>query len=141
MTLPPVVLSPKSSTSSAELAVRLRRAAFNRALAEADLAAIEPLLMPDVVLVTGTDSAVVAGRKAQMLAWKREFASPDRLVYTRTPELVTPSPVHPIAHEAGNWQGCHAVTGAIVAEGCYSAKWRQVQGAWMLVAEIFVTMG
>ena len=32
--------------ASAELAIRMRRAAFNRALAEADLAAIKPILAP-----------------------------------------------------------------------------------------------
>ena len=46
-----------SNPADAELQVRLRRAAFNRALAEGDLAAIAPLLSPDVVLITGSDSA------------------------------------------------------------------------------------
>ena len=46
-----------------DLAIRMRRAAFNRALADADLAAIGPLLARDVVLVAGTDSAVISGRQ------------------------------------------------------------------------------
>ena len=41
-----------------ELQIRMRRAAFNRALAEGDLAAIRPILAPGVVLVTGTDSDI-----------------------------------------------------------------------------------
>ena len=45
-------------TAETELAIRLRRAAFNRALAEADLAAIRPILASDAVVVTGTDIAV-----------------------------------------------------------------------------------
>ena len=49
-------------TATADLAIRLRRAAFNRALAEGDVAAIGPLLAADAMLVTGTDSAVLAGR-------------------------------------------------------------------------------
>jgi hypothetical protein len=62
-------------TAAIDLAIRMRRAAFNTALANADLAAIGPLLAPNAVLVTGTDSAVLAGRRAQLLAWKREFAA------------------------------------------------------------------
>ncbi|HBU28506.1 MAG TPA: DUF4440 domain-containing protein, partial [Thiobacillus sp.] len=62
-------------TTTPDLAIRLRRASFNRALAQADLRTIEMLLARDAILVTGTDSAVLAGRKAQMLAWRREFAA------------------------------------------------------------------
>ena len=65
-----------------DLAIRVRRAAFNRALADADVSAIGSLLAAEVVLVTGTDSAVLSGRKAQLLAWKREFSSQDRTIYT-----------------------------------------------------------
>jgi len=67
---------------SPDLAIRARRAAFNRALADADVNAIGSLLAAEVVLVTGTDSAVLSGRKAQLLAWKREFSSQDRTIYT-----------------------------------------------------------
>lgn len=127
-------------TATADLAIRLRRAAFNRALAEADLAAIGPILAPDVVLVAGTDSAVIAGRKAQLLAWKREFAAPVRTVYTRTPDSIVASPVEPIAMEHGHWQGVTAGTREPLASGCYSAKWRKIGVDWMLEAEIFLTL-
>lgn len=124
----------------AELQVRLRRAAFNRALAEADLAAIGALLAPDVVMVTGSDSAVISGRKAQLAAWKREFAHTPRTFYVRTTESVTPSAVEPIAMEAGRWQGTVAGSDEPVASGIYSAKWRSVGGLWLVIAEIFVTL-
>jgi len=124
---------------SADLAIRLLRAAFNRALAEGDLSAIGPLLAKDAVLVTGSDSAVIAGRKAQLLAWKREFAARDRTIYTRTPTTVLSSPVEPIALEQGDWVG--VVAGSQVASGVYSAKWRNIGDEWMIEAEIFVTMG
>ena len=45
-----------------EVRIRLQRAVFNRALAERDVSAIGPLLAPEAVLVTGTDSAVLTGR-------------------------------------------------------------------------------
>jgi ketosteroid isomerase-like protein len=122
-----------------ELAIRLARATFNRALAEADLAAIGPLLAPNAVLVTGTDSAVIAGRKAQLATWKREFAAPTRLVYTRLPDRVEASSIEPIAFEHGRWQGV-AASGENVASGAYTAKWRQLGTAWVIEAELYLTL-
>lgn len=125
---------------SADLAIRMARARFNRALADADLSAIGPLLGPDVMLVAGTDSAIITGRKAQLLAWKREFAARERMIYTRTPESIIPSPVEPIAMEHGHWQGVASANGAMLASGCYSAKWRELAGAWVIEAEIYLTL-
>ncbi|WP_176594561.1 nuclear transport factor 2 family protein [Sphingobium sp. EM0848] len=127
-------------TSSVDLSIRLRRADFNRALAEADLNAIGPILAPDAVLVTGTDSAVIAGRKAQLLAWKREFNAPERTIYTRTPETVVASPVEPIALEHGRWEGVAAGSGQFLASGSYTAKWRQTGAYWVIEAEIYLTL-
>ena len=121
-----------------DLPIRLARAAFNKALAEADLAAIGPLLAADCVLIAGTDSAVLAGRKAQLQAWKREFAGRPRTVYIRTPDAVTMSPVAPIAMETGRWEGTCA--GELLASGTYSAKWRETGGRWVIEAEIYVTL-
>lgn len=125
---------------SPELAIRMARAAFNRALAAADLAAIGPLLAPDVVLVAGTDSAVIQGRKAQLLAWKREFAARERTIYTRLPDTVLLSPVAPIAFEHGHWQGVSAPDGAVHSSGSYTAKWREIGGSWAIEAELYLTL-
>jgi len=124
---------------SPELAIRMRRAAFNQALAAADLAAIGPLLAPNAVLVAGTDSALISGRKAQVLAWKREFAAADRTVYTRLPERVEVSPVAPLAMEHGRWKGA-TLSGAVLASGTYAAKWRRLGADWMVEAEIYLTL-
>lgn len=124
-------------SSSAELAIRLNRASFNRALADADLDAIAPLLAPNAVMVTGSDSAVISGRKAQLIAWRREFASPQRMIYTRTPETIVLSSVEPIAFEHGHWQGVAATS---AASGAYTAKWRNIGPSWMIEAEIYVTL-
>jgi len=123
-----------------ELAIRLRRAAFNRALAEADLNAIGPILANNVILVAGTDSALISGRKAQLLAWKREFAAKERSIYTRTPETILASPVEPIAFEHGAWQGVSAASGAVQASGTYTAKWRQLGADWVIEAELYLTL-
>ncbi len=125
--------------TATDLPIRLGRAAFNKALAEADLAAIGPLLAPDCILVAGTDSAILAGRKAQLRAWKHEFAAQPRTVYVRTPESITLSPVAPLAMEIGRWEGVCA--GQSIASGTYSAKWREIRGTWVIEVEIFVTLG
>ena len=131
---------------TADLAIRLARANFNRALAQSDLNAISAILAPHVTLVTGTDSAVLNGRKAQLLAWKREFAAPValRTTYARTTEAIVTSDVEPIAMEHGAWQGVDA-GGKVQASGTYAAKWRNLaanatQSHWVLEAEIFVTL-
>lgn len=125
-------------TAAADLAIRMARATFNRALAEADLNVIGPLLAMNVVMVTGTDSAVISGRKAQLMAWKREFSARERMIYTRTPERIIVSPAEPIAIEHGHWQG--AVDGVVQASGDYSAKWRDIGGDWVIEAEIYLTL-
>lgn len=130
----------QSANSAAELAIRSRRAAFNRAIADGDAAAIAPILGRDVIMVTGSDSAVIAGRNAQIKVWRREFASPARIVYTRTPASVAVSRVEPVALEHGHWLGVDAGSGKALASGDYSAKWREVLGEWVIVAEIFATL-
>ena len=127
-------------TSSPDLAIRLRRAAFNRALADADLGAVGPIRGQNAVLVTGTDSAIISGRKAQLMAWKREFSAPDRTIYTRIPETIQASAIEPIAFEHGHWQGITATTGQMLASGSYTAKWRMTGTDWVIEAEIFLTL-
>ena len=127
-------------SASADLAIRLRRAAFNRALADADLDSIAALLSRDAILVTGTDSGVIAGRKAQLAVWRREFATSARTVYRRTPDRIVVSAVEPIAMEHGHWQYVSETDGIVIASGEYSAKWRETGGEWMVEAELYLTI-
>ena len=127
-------------TNAPDLAIRLCRAGFNRALADADLNSIGPLLAPNVILVAGTDSAVISGRKAQLMAWKREFSARERTIYTRTPETIQVSDVEPIALEHGHWEGTLSGSGQHVASGSYTAKWRKLAGDWVIEAEIYLTL-
>ncbi|HUD27701.1 MAG TPA: nuclear transport factor 2 family protein [Novosphingobium sp.] len=127
-------------SAATELAIRARRAAFNRAIAEGDAAAIAPLLARDCVMVTGTDSAVIAGRMAQVKVWRREFGHAGRMVYLRTSEGIVASPVEPIAMEHGRWQGTAPAGAQPAASGTYAAKWREVGGEWVIEAEVFVTL-
>lgn len=126
--------------ATAELAIRSRRALFNRAIAEGDIGAIGPLLARDCVMLTGTDSAVIAGRLAQVKVWRREFAAGSaRAIYVRAPEACQISAVEPIAMEHGSWRAT-AADGACTASGTYAAKWRLTDGEWVIEAEVFVTL-
>ena len=135
-------------TTPSDLAIRARRAAFNRAIADGDATAVGPILARDCVMITGTDSAVIAGRNAQVKVWQREFAttsrtsaSSSRLIYERIPSAITVSPIEPIAMEQGEWRGVAAAGGTLAASGIYSAKWREINGEWVIEAEVFVTLG
>lgn len=125
--------------ASIELAIRTRRALFNQAIAAADIQFIGAILARDCVMLTGTDSAVIAGRLAQLKVWRREFATPTRDIYVRTPQTFDVSAIEPIAMEHGTWTA-QASTGERTASGTYAAKWRAVQGEWVIEAEVFVTM-
>jgi ketosteroid isomerase-like protein len=123
-----------------ELTIRARRAAFNRAIAQGDAASIAPLLARDCVMMTGTDSAVIVGRLAQLKVWRREFAAPIRDVYVRNLDALNLSAIAPIAMEHGTWNAI-APSGKLTATGTYAAKWRNIDGEWIIEAEVFVTMG
>ena len=127
-------------STPADLEIRMRRAAFNAALASGDLEAIHKILAPTAILVTGTDSALLSGRKAQLLAWKREFAAAGRTIYVRTPTAITVSPVEPIALEYGDWKGASASMNGVRAAGTYTAKWRRFGQNWMIEAELYLTL-
>jgi ketosteroid isomerase-like protein len=120
-----------------EMAIRLRRAGFNRAIAEGDAGAIAAVLAKQAVLVTGSDSMAITGRAEQVKVWKREFAAPERMVYVRKPERIAVSRVEPVALEMGRWEGSG---GGLTAGGEYTAKWREVGGEWMIEAEVFATL-
>ncbi|MCP3730348.1 DUF4440 domain-containing protein [Sphingomonas sp. MG17] len=122
-----------------ELAIRMQRARFNQALADADLPAIGDVLTPGTVLVAGTDSALLAGRKAQLTAWKNEFAARVRTTYVRSTEAVTLSTVEPIAFEQGAWRGTDP-DGIVLSSGIYTAKWRRVGADRLIEAELYLTL-
>lgn len=115
------------------------RAAFNQAIAEKDIGAIRAVLAEDVLLVTGTDSIVFNRRSAQLPIWQADFEADERAIYERTAKCVSLSPLLPIALETGTWRGVRTDDANDFAAGSYAAKWRKIDGAWRLEAEIFST--
>ena len=119
--------------------VRSQRLAFNQAIANKDIKAIENVLHENVLLITGTDSDLFNGINAQLAIWRDDFSNVDRAVYVRTPQCVRVSAVAPVALEYGTWRGEKETTTEDFAAGSYAAKWREQNGRWRLESEIFST--
>jgi ketosteroid isomerase-like protein len=137
------VLAAQTSchTGPEAAAIEAQRAAFNTAIAEADIAGIDAVLAEDVILRAGTSSTLYAGREAQIEIWAEDFAAgTDRLIYVRTPDCIEASPLVDFAFEYGHWRGTPAGGGTddFVA-GRYTAKWALQDGNWRLDAELFLT--
>jgi ketosteroid isomerase-like protein len=128
-----------SMPAEAEQQIRAQRTAFNRAIAAADLPAIAAVLADNVQMITGSDSVHVAGKQAHLDRWAEGFKDPNRLVYVRTTDRVTVSPLLPIALETGHWRGAAAGTEKDWIGGDYTAKWRRVDGVWRVEVETYVT--
>lgn len=139
--VPPLTTVPACSdtANAAGNGVSAARAAFNQAITDKDIASITALLAPDITLVTGTESTLFKGREAQLSIWQEDFEAAERAVYIRTSDCVSVSPLLPIALETGTWRGTRTDDPQSFAAGIYSAKWRKVDGAWQLEAEIFAT--
>lgn len=125
-------------------AVRVQRAAFNAAIATKDIEAVAATMHDNIILVTGTASEVFTGRAAQLSLWQKDFETPGRAVYVRTTDCVRVSEVFPVALETGHWRGVREGqadgSGArSFAAGVYAAKWRRVDGTWLLESEVFAT--
>ena len=124
--------------AQAERRIRSQRAAFNRALAAADFAAIGKILADDAQMVTGADSTIVAGKAAQLALWSEDLQGPKRRVYVRTTNRVQLSPVAPMALETGHWRGHQISAPRNWASGDYVAKWRRIDGAWKIETETYM---
>lgn len=126
--------------AAAEQQIRAQRQAFNGALARGDLPAIATFLAENAQIMTGRDSLVFSGRAAQIGMWREDFQTPDRASYVRTPDRIELSPVGPMAMESGHWRGVNVKSAATNwASGTYSAKWRQIDGQWLIESEIYMT--
>jgi ketosteroid isomerase-like protein len=126
--------------AEAERDIRAQRAAFNRAIAAADVPAIAEVLADNVQMITGSDSVHVAGKQAHLDRWTDGFKDPNRLVYVRTTDRVTVSPLLPIALETGHWRGAAAGAAKDWIGGDYTAKWRRIEGVWRDEVETYVSM-
>ena len=135
-----LIAQPTAPAATAEQQIRAQRAAFNGALAKGDLAAIATFLADYSQIMTGRSSLVFSGRAAQIGMWWEDFQAADRASYVRTPDRIELSPTGPMAMETGRWRGVNVKSAAANwASGSYSAKWRQIDGRWLIESEIYMT--
>jgi ketosteroid isomerase-like protein len=125
--------------AQAEQQIRAQRAAFNRAIAKGDLAAIGAVLADNAQIITGADSLVFNGKADELSLWREDLAAPSRGIYVRTPDRITLSPVAPMAMEIGHYKGVDTKSAKDWSSGIYSAKWRKFAGKWLIESETYMT--
>lgn len=118
--------------------IRAARAASNAAIAKHDIAGIARHWMPDVHIVTST-SAQGTGRDVNGQRMAQQFNRRPDTVYVRTPTAVDVNREWNVASERGEWTGRWTEPDGVVdIGGTYLAQWRQVDGTWLIQAELFV---
>lgn len=94
----------------------------------------------DFILVGGTSGGHV-GKSVIRRYYVDAFAKPDLVTYIRTPDQVTISDAGDHASERGIWQGVwRSSKGGSLMSGEYSAHWMKKDGAWLTLAEVYVTL-
>jgi ketosteroid isomerase-like protein len=123
---------------SEEAAVRAARALSNAAIAAHDIAGIARHWMPDVHIVTST-SAQGTGREVNGERMAQQFSRRRDTIYVRTPSAVDVFGSWSVASERGEWTGRWTEPDGVVnISGTYLAQWRNVDGTWLIQAELFV---
>ena len=121
-----------------ELQIRAARAHSNQAIAAHDTVALASTWLPEFWLVSSTN-AQSAGRDAARARFAQLFAARPDVVFVRTPERVEVNAPWGQAAESGRWTGRWTQTdGVTLVGGPYFAKWRKVDGRWLLLSEVFV---
>jgi uncharacterized protein (TIGR02246 family) len=123
--------------SGDEAQIRARRAASNEAIAGHDTAGIGAILAPDVIVVT-SNSIHREGRDANVASFAEQFRTRPDVVYRRTPDEVRVFAPWLMAAERGRWTGSWTDgDGKIRLTGSYYAKWRKVDGQWLVESETY----
>jgi ketosteroid isomerase-like protein len=124
--------------NGAEQTIRERRESSNAAIARHDTAGIGAILANDVVVVT-SNSVHAIGRQTNLERFADQFRSRPDVVYERKSSSVHVFEPWGMASELGVWTGSWTATdGMIRIHGTYFAKWRLVNGTWLVESETYV---
>ena len=119
-------------------AIRALREQSNAAILRHDTAGIAAILAPHVVVVT-SNSRTLAGRDAMIRSFAEQFESRPDVWYRRTPSEVKVFGAWGMASEEGRWTGAWTdPDGPLTIGGIYFAKWRQLDGRWLVESETYV---
>ena len=134
--LAPLILEAQPAPE--EQQIRARRESSNAAIAGHDTAGIGAALAPNVIVVT-SNSVHREGRDANVESFAEQFRTRPDVVYRRTPDAVRVFLPWLMASESGTWTGSWTeADGRIQLTGRYFAKWRKVNGAWLIESETYV---
>ncbi|MBL0170325.1 MAG: nuclear transport factor 2 family protein [Gemmatimonadaceae bacterium] len=121
-------------------AVRAARARSNNAIAVHDTATLVALASPSYHSVSSRN-VHTDGRAEVGAQYGAQFAALPDVRYVRTPQAVRVYAPWAMADERGTWVGTWTEPdGPVVIRGNYSAKWRRIDGAWLLEAEVFTPL-
>jgi uncharacterized protein (TIGR02246 family) len=139
LTLGASALAAQSATDRANAAeIRRLRESSNAAIARHDTAGIAAIFAPQVMVLT-SNSAVMIGRDVNAQRFAEQFRTRPDVVYRRTPTEVRIFAPWRMASEHGRWTGSWTDTdGKLAIGGSYFAKWRQVDGRWLVESETYV---
>lgn len=121
-----------------ETMIRSARARSNQAIAAHDVVKLADTWLPEFWLVSSTN-AQSAGRDAARARFVQLFATRPDVVYERVPDRIEVNVSWGQAAESGQWTGRWTqADGVTQIGGGYFAKWRKIDGRWLLLAEVFV---
>lgn len=122
---------------SHEQTIRKLRQESNDGIKKHDTAVIARYWLDDVHVLTSR-SVSTSGKRANQLAFQRDFASKENLLYVRTPSVIEVFSNWNMAAEHGSWVGTWTLNGnSVRISGSYYAKWHSVDGAWKIKSEIY----
>lgn len=146
----PTILAARSAPGHATMpyaeerrTILALRANDNRALAAHDLEATMAIVAENYVITDG-DSSIDRSAADDRRSWREEFARPGHDRYVRTPGLVEVGERKGVlrAAESGTWLGIdHKAAGESRPFGRYFVHWSKASGRWLVVSEIYVTLG
>ncbi len=139
ITVTPVFLlaQPIRAEPLTAAAIRAARARSNAAIAVRDTAVLVAMASPSYHSVSSRN-AHTNGRDAVQLQWRAQFIAHADVFYLRTPTTVRVFTPWQMAEENGTWVGRWTEPdGRVDIRGSYTAKWRRINGVWLLEAEVF----
>lgn len=130
-----------ASPGEDEVSIRQVRESSNVAIEAHDTVALAAALTPDYTVVTSRN-AVSMERRVLFIRLAEDWLKKPDLVYRRTPERVDVNPAWRMAGETGSWVGTWTEANGemIRLSGTYYAKWHNVDGRWLIRAEIFTPL-
>ena len=136
----PMTAAPLTAAPLTAAAVRTARARSNAAIAVHDTATLVALASNSYHSVSSRN-VHTNGRAGVGAQYGAQFAALPDVRYVRTPQEVRVYVPWEMADERGTWVGTWTEPdGRVTIRGRYSAKWRRIDGAWLLEAEVFTPL-